>query len=348
MGEIAEAGIAAVQRIVGVPAISDRAHPRLERIIEEQPADEAIANLKQLLHHFDRGKRADDARDRPENAGLGAWRDRAFRGRLGEEAAIGGARLAPLVGLESAEGRDVTVERTEGGEDERLLGEITGIVDEIARGEIVGAVSDDVVTADDGKGIRGHEAGRVETGRHMRIEAFDRRGGAPGLGPAHALGIVDDLAVEIVETDAVAVDDPDFADTGSGEIKHERRAEPAGADDENAGGFQLLLALAADLLQHQLPLVALDLLLCQHNLCQSLSSEMELARRNRTSVSRICAARAATAPHQLRRLDQFSDKRWRLRSVTLPVNRSSRTRPARAPWRQAPRRQQSRRGTPRQ
>src|SRR5262245_65762588 len=122
MGQIAEAGIAAVQRIVGVPAISDRAHPGLERIIEEQPADEALADLKQLLHHFNRGKRADDARDRPENAGLRAWRDRALRGRLGEDAAIGGARLAALVGLESAEGRDVTIEGADRGEDERLLG----------------------------------------------------------------------------------------------------------------------------------------------------------------------------------------------------------------------------------
>src|SRR5262245_25391496 len=107
----------------------------------------------------------------------------------------------------------------------------------------------------------------------MRIEAFDRRCGALGLRSADALGVVDNLAVEIVETDAVRVDDPDFADTGSGEIKHERRAEPAGADDKNAGGFQLLLALAADLLQHQLPLVAFDLLECQHDLGHLLSSK---------------------------------------------------------------------------
>src|SRR5262245_47314607 len=238
MGEIAEAGIAAVERIIGVPTIGDRAHPRLERIVEEQLADEALADLEQLLHHFDRGKRADDARDRPENAGLRAWRDRAFWGRLGEKAAIGGAWRAALVGLESAESRDVTIEGADRGEDERFLGEIARMVDEIARGEIVGAVGDDVVAADDGKRVLRHEAGRVEARRHMRIEAFDRRCGTLGLGPAYSLGVVDDLAVEIVETDAVRVDDPDFADAGSGEIKHERRPEPAGADDENAGGFQ--------------------------------------------------------------------------------------------------------------
>ena len=39
----------------------------------------------------------------------------------------------------------MAVEGTDGGEDESLFGEIARIVDEIAGGEIVGAVGDDVV-----------------------------------------------------------------------------------------------------------------------------------------------------------------------------------------------------------
>ena len=69
--------------------------------LKEQPADEALADLKQLLDHFDRGKISHDARDRPENAGLRARRDRAFRGRLGKEAAIGGAGV-PLPSVSKA------------------------------------------------------------------------------------------------------------------------------------------------------------------------------------------------------------------------------------------------------
>ncbi len=88
---------------------------------------------------------------------------------------------------------------------------------------------------------------------------------ALGLGPAYALGVVDDLALEIVEGHTVAVDDADLADARGGKVKNERRAEPAGADHEHARGLQLLLALAADLLQHQLALVALDLLLGEHD-----------------------------------------------------------------------------------
>ena len=55
-------------------------------------------------------------------------------------------------------------------------------------------------------------------------------------------------------------------------IENERRAEPAGADHQHARGLQLLLALAADLLQHQLALVALDFVMGEHggNVCHLL------------------------------------------------------------------------------
>ncbi len=78
-----------------------------------------------------------------------------------------------------------------------------------------------------------------------------------------------DLALQIVEAHAVAVDDADLAHAGRGKIENERRAEAARADHQHARGFQLLLALAADLLQHQLALVARDFLRGEHdwNLC---------------------------------------------------------------------------------
>ena len=41
----------------------------------------------------------------------------------------------------------MAVERPDRREHQRPLGEIAGVVDEIARGEIVGAVGDDVVAA---------------------------------------------------------------------------------------------------------------------------------------------------------------------------------------------------------
>ncbi len=76
---------------------------------------------------------------------------------------------------------------------------------------------------------------------------------------------MDDLALEIVEADAVAIDDADLADAGRRQIENERRAEAAGADHQHARRLQLLLALAADLLQHQLALVAFDLVRGEHD-----------------------------------------------------------------------------------
>ena len=76
---------------------------------------------------------------------------------------------------------------------------------------------------------------------------------------ADMVGVVRDLALQVVERHPVVVDDADGADARRRQVEHERRAEAAGADDEHAGAFQLLLSLAADFLQHEVALVALDL-----------------------------------------------------------------------------------------
>ena len=94
----------------------------------------------------------------------------------------------------------------------------------------------------------------------VRVEALQRRRGARDLGGADGRRVVHDLALQVVEADAVVVDDADGADAGRGEIGEQRRAEAAGADDEHARGFQLLLALASDFLEDKVALVALDLL----------------------------------------------------------------------------------------
>ena len=72
-----------------------------------------------------------------------------------------------------------------------------------------------------------------------------------------------DLALQVVERDAIVVDDAEGADAGRGQVHQHGRAEPAGADHQHPGGLELLLALAAHLAQHEMPLVALDFLCCQ-------------------------------------------------------------------------------------
>ena len=75
---------------------------------------------------------------------------------------------------------------------------------------------------------------------------------------ADAVGGVGDLALQVRQLQPVVVDDADGANAGGGEIQRERRAKPAGADHQHAGGLQLCLADAAHVLQQDVPGVAAD------------------------------------------------------------------------------------------
>ena len=74
-----------------------------------------------------------------------------------------------------------------------------------------------------------------------------------------------DLPLEIVEADAVVVDDADLAYAGGGEIKQSGEPRPPAPTTSTLAFFSLCWPLAADLLQHQLALVALDLVRGEHD-----------------------------------------------------------------------------------
>ena len=76
---------------------------------------------------------------------------------------------------------------------------------------------------------------------------------------AEPLGRVDDLALEVRVVDDVGVDDPERPDAGGGEVERRGRAEPAGADQQDARVEQFLLPLLADLGDQEVPRVALAL-----------------------------------------------------------------------------------------
>ena len=50
---------------------------------------------------------------------------------------------------------------------------------------------------------------------------------------AHAVGAVDDLALQVGGVHDVEVDDADGAHAGGGQVEHGRRAQSAGADEEH-------------------------------------------------------------------------------------------------------------------
>jgi len=57
----------------------------------------------------------------------------------------------------------------------------------------------------------------------------------------------------------IEVDEADRADSGSREVKSERRAEPARSDHEDLAGFETQLPVLTDLGQGQVPRIPAEL-----------------------------------------------------------------------------------------
>ena len=83
------------------------------------------------------------------------------------------------------------------------------------------------------------------------------RGRIEFLAP-HVGGRMDDLPLQVGVVDYVEVDQAERAHPRRGQIKSQRRTEPARADAQHLRRFDLLLPLHADLGHDQMPRVAQD------------------------------------------------------------------------------------------
>ena len=88
------------------------------------------------------------------------------------------------------------------------------------------------------------------------LSASIARFGRVDLRRAERVERVRDLPLQVRLVDDVGVDDPDRADAGRSEVERRRRAEAAGADQEDPRVEQLQLALLADLGDQQVARVA--------------------------------------------------------------------------------------------
>ena len=91
------------------------------------------------------------------------------------------------------------------------------------------------------------------------IERLQPVSRAVDLEIAHVFRGVENLALQVGEGDDIRVHQPNHAHTGRGQIEGRRGAQAAGADDQDAGGLQPLLAGPTDLAQDQVAGVAFDL-----------------------------------------------------------------------------------------
>src|SRR5690606_32787293 len=87
--------------------------------------------------------------------------------------------------------------------------------------------------------------------------------GALDLGLPEARRLVHDLALKVRKLDDVVIDNAQCPDPGRREIEQQRRAEPARPDHQHPARQQLLLSLLADLVEDDVPGVAVELLVVQ-------------------------------------------------------------------------------------
>ena len=133
------------------------AHP--QRVVDQEAADQRLADAGDQLDRLGRLDHADDARQHAEHAAFGAARHQPGRRRLGIQAAIARAVLG-------REHRRLPLEPEDAAVGVRLAEQHAGVVRQVARREVVGAVEDDVV---------GLEQLQRVLRRQRRLVGLDRR-----------------------------------------------------------------------------------------------------------------------------------------------------------------------------
>ena len=140
---------------------------------------------------------------------------------------------------------------------QRLAQQDAGIVDDVSRRDAIGAVQDDVVVAQQFHDRRGAHLEIVRADVDVRIEGEQALARRLDLGAPDARTVEQHLPLQVRCVDAIVIDDPQRTDTRRREIQRCRRSETARTDDQHARGLQLFLPRESDLLQAQVPLIAL-------------------------------------------------------------------------------------------
>ena len=139
------------------------------------------------------------------------------------------------------------------------MGQHGGVVHQVARREVVGAVEDQVVLLEQFDGVLGLEAQLVQHDLDQRVDLEDRVTRALRLRAADIRLPVDDLALQVRLVDDVELNDADGPDTRGREVQQRRRAQPARADHQHTRVLEPLLPVEAEVGDDQMAAVTRDL-----------------------------------------------------------------------------------------
>ena len=130
---------------------------------------------------------------------------------------------------------------------------MAGVVDQIARREVVGAVDDVVVLPDDLHRVLGRQRRFVRHDFDVRVVGVDRLLRRYDLRLPDVVVLVEDLPLQVRDIDRVEVDDADLSDAGERQIHGDRRTETARTDDQRARFHDLALTARPHLRHDDMP-----------------------------------------------------------------------------------------------
>ena len=120
------------------------------------------------------------------------------------------------------------------------------VVDQVAGLEVVGAVEDQVGVADQVEDVGVVDVGDDRLDRRSAVDLPELPRGGLGLGQVvgDVLLVEEDLALEVVGLDEVAVDDPEMADAGAGQVVGQHGPERPAAAERDPARHQARAGLA--------------------------------------------------------------------------------------------------------
>ena len=272
-----------------------------EAVDEDHARREGRADAARELERLDGLEAADDPNRRAEHAG-----------RVGLLHARRGGRhrvQAPVAPRHAVAEKDthLALAAERGAGDERAPGGAARVAQDVARGDAVGRVDDDVVLRDRRERRRGRDARGDRRHAHVRVQRAHRRRRAQRL--VHALGgrAVDHLPVQVARLHHVPVRDAQPAHARARQVQDRRAPEPARAHHQHARAPQPRLARRPKARQRHLPRVPRDVRLAQPavpeaDLVALLGGRRRAARLRRRTQRRVLAAQRRILRAQTRKL----------------------------------------------
>src|SRR5207302_3369139 len=180
----------AAHRAIGILLQRQLAELHAPAVEQHEAADQRLSKSDDPLDRFQRLQRADDSRQDAEHAALGARRHEVGRRRLRVEAPVARSLLR-------VEHRDLAVEPENRAIDVGLTEQHARVIHEIASGEIIGAVDDDVEPPEDLEGVAGREPLAKRFDLYVRIDVPQALARRVDLRRPDRGGPVDDLTLQV-------------------------------------------------------------------------------------------------------------------------------------------------------